>query len=178
MGNDGQFVILPQVWARAGRVMRALGLLTLIVLVPLSLACTGQAPAATPVSAPTEPPDLAATVQAAVSAALPTPTTDIEATIAAGIEATRAAVPSPTPTLLPTPDIEATVAARMAATVAAVPPPSNTPLPTASPPPHLLPPPHLHPRLLPRRVPRRRPGQPRLRVPPTPPYLPGLRQAV
>ena len=81
---------------------------------------------------PTEAPDLAATIAAAVSAATPTdtpvPPTDTP------VPPTNTPVP-PTNTPEPTPDIQATIDASIAATRAAMPQPTATPLPTNTPPP-------------------------------------------
>ena len=117
--------------------MKILIAMFLSTVLLLFVACGGEGPATAPSAIPTDPPDLGATVQAAVARALPTetptPQPDIEATVAAGIAATRAAEPTPTPTPEPTPDLNATVEARMAATIAAMPTPTHTPTPTATP---------------------------------------------
>ena len=79
---------------------------------------------------PTEAPDLAATIAAAVSAATPTetpvPPTDTP------VPPTDTPVP-PTNTPAPTPDIQATIDASIAATRAAMPTATPVPLPTATP---------------------------------------------
>lgn len=114
-------------------VIKPVRLLLLALALLFAAACSGGNPEAgpptTPAAAPTAPPNLEATVQAAVAAAIHTPTPDIEATVQA-----RLAAVLPTPTPVPTPDIEATVQARLADAMAtAAPEPTPTPAPNATP---------------------------------------------
>lgn len=107
------------------RIMRAFGLLALVLLVA---GCSNATEAPTTGGTP----NLEATVQAAIAEALPTetpvPTPDFAATVEARVAT---ALPTETPT--PMPDFEATVVARMVATIVAIPTPSPTPTSTQTP---------------------------------------------
>ena len=85
------------------------------------------------------PPDIGATVEAAVSKALPTPTftptPDIEATVSTGIRATMEAMPSPTFTTVPTQTPTQEPTFTPAPTPTPVPTPTPEPTSTPTPPP-------------------------------------------
>ena len=118
-GGPSQCVNLKSRLSVTNRGVRFLIALALLVSYSVALTACQQAP----------PPDIGATVEAAVRSAMPaptfTPTPNIDATVSASIKATLDATPTQAPTPPPT----------LVATLVPTPTPIPTPMPTPMPPP-------------------------------------------